>query len=66
MLGAGVHYLEDSGVEIAGTRWWGSPWQPEFNSWAFNLPRGEPLSEKWALIPDDVDVLVTHSPPAMI
>ena len=64
LLGPEVHYLEDSGATIHGLRWWGSPWQPEYRQWAFNLPRGRPLSEKWALIPDSVDILVTHAPPA--
>jgi hypothetical protein len=41
---------------------WGSPWQPEFHNWAFNLPRGEKLKEKWDMIPTDVDILVTHGP----
>jgi len=59
----GVHYLEDSGIEIDGVSFWGSPWQPEFNHWAFNLYRGEQLAQKWALIPDDTDVLITHGPP---
>lgn len=63
LLGPGVIYLEDSGVVVEGVRFWGSPWQPAFNDWAFNLPRGEPLREKWALIPADTDVLVTHGPP---
>jgi Icc-related predicted phosphoesterase len=58
-----VHYLQDSGVEIEGLRVWGSPWQPRFYDWAFNLDRGAPLAEKWALIPDDTDILVTHGPP---
>lgn len=40
-----------------------TPWQPEFCNWAFNLPRGEKLLEKWKLIPSDTDVLVTHTPP---
>lgn len=62
-LGAGVIYLEDSEVVIDGVRFWGSPWQPAFNDWAFNLPRGEPLAAKWALIPAGIDVLVTHGPP---
>src|SRR5262249_2210897 len=31
--------------------------------WAFNLPRGPALASKWALIPADTDVLVTHGPP---
>ena len=56
-------YLENSGVEIDGVKFWGSPWQPEFFNWAFNLPRGPKLAEMWALIPDDTDVLITHSPP---
>ncbi len=63
LLGDGVVYLEDSGTTIDGVRFWGSPWQPEFNDWAFNLPRGAPLAEKWALIPRDTDVLITHGPP---
>ncbi|HMY14685.1 MAG TPA: metallophosphatase domain-containing protein [Polyangium sp.] len=60
---AGCHYLLDSGVEIDGLRFWGSPWQPWFLDWAFNLPRGAALRAKWDLIPTDTDVLVTHGPP---
>jgi len=60
---AGVTYLQDSGTEVAGLRIWGSPWQPWFYDWAFNLPRGEALREKWDMIPDGTDVLVTHGPP---
>jgi predicted phosphodiesterase len=56
-------YLCDTGREIEGVTIWGSPWQPWFFDWAFNLPRGEKLREKWALIPDGIDVLVTHGPP---
>lgn len=61
---AGLDYLLDSGVEIDGRRFWGSPWQPWFLSWAFNLPRGEALQAKWDLIPPGTDVLVTHGPPS--
>ena len=56
-------YLQDSGVTIEGIRIWGTPWQPEFHNWAFNLPRGEALRAKWGLIPSDTDVLITHGPP---
>jgi len=56
-------YLLDSSTTAMGLRFWGSPWQPWFYDWSFNLPRGEKLREKWALIPDDVDILVTHGPP---
>jgi Icc-related predicted phosphoesterase len=56
-------YLMDSGIEIEGIKFWGSPWQPEFYNWAFNLPRGPELARTWAKIPDDTDVLITHGPP---
>lgn len=63
----GITYLEDSGIEIDGFKIWGSPWQPEFNHWAFNLSRYEgELAEKWAMIPEDTDILVTHCPPRHI
>lgn len=58
-----VTYLCDEGACVAGLRMWGSPWQPWFFDWAFNLPRGQALRDKWDLIPDDTDVLVTHGPP---
>jgi len=56
-------YLQDSEVTVEGLRFWGSPWQPWFHDWAFNLPRGAALAERWALVPSGVDVLVTHGPP---
>jgi predicted phosphodiesterase len=58
-----VVYLEDSEIVIDGVRFWGSPWQPAYNDWFFNLPRGAALAEKWARIPEGIDVLVTHGPP---
>ncbi|MEX1364135.1 MAG: metallophosphatase domain-containing protein [Nannocystaceae bacterium] len=63
MLEAVATYLQDSEVTIDGVRIWGSPWQPEFFHWAFNLPRGEALAAKWAQVPAGVDVLITHGPP---
>jgi len=66
ILERGITYLQDSGCEIEGVKFWGSPWQPWFFDWAFNLERGEQLRRKWALIPDDTDVLITHGPPAGI
>ncbi len=63
LIPSDVTYLRDSGRTIDGVNFWGSPWQPWFNDWAFNLQRGQEIAEKGALIPDDVDVLVTHGPP---
>ncbi len=61
-----VHYLEDSEVVLEGIKFYGSPWQPEFHNWGFNLPRGKKLADKWSMIPKDTDILITHSPPANI
>ena len=52
--------IEGGGPEV---KIWGSPWQPEFYNWAFNLPRnGDELKAKWDMIPDDIDILITHGP----
>ena len=56
-------YLEDNGITIQGLNFWGSPWQPEFCDWAFNRTRGPSIKEKWDLIPEGVDILITHGPP---
>jgi Icc-related predicted phosphoesterase len=59
-----ITYLEDEGVTIDGIKFYGSPWQPEFCDWAFNLDRnGKALKSVWDKIPDDTDVLITHGPP---
>lgn len=58
----GVTYLNDSGFEINGVKFWGSPVQPRFGDWAFNRDRGEKIKAHWDLIPNDTDVLITHGP----
>ena len=65
-----VYYLEDNFMIIERPEFsrplkiYGSPWQPWFYDWAFNLPRmGEELLEKWSKIPTDTDILITHGPP---
>jgi Icc-related predicted phosphoesterase len=61
---SGIHYLMDDAVEINGVTFYGSPWQPEFQAMAFNLPReGDALRQAWRNIPEATDVLVTHTPP---
>ena len=63
-----ITYLQDSvlhfaseNIEIANI--YGSPWQPEFHNWAFNLPKnGLELEQKWNDIPDNTDILITHGP----
>jgi Icc-related predicted phosphoesterase len=63
-----IDYLQDDWMMVGEeyermVKIWGSPWQPEFHNWAFNLPRGEKLKEKWDMIPVDTDILITHGPP---
>lgn len=62
----GIHYLNDSGIEIDGIRYWGSPVQPWFGNWAFNRDRGPDISQHWDLIPQGTDILITHGPPINI
>ena len=62
-----LQYLCDEGIIYDGYKIWGSPWTLKFkginpNCTAFTGSEEE-LKEKWDLIPDDVDILVTHSPP---
>lgn len=66
----GEDYLCDSGTEFEGLKIWGSPWTPFFTGvnphcTTFMLPEEE-LEAKWALIPDGIDILVTHGPPFTI
>jgi len=61
-------YLCDSGTEFEGLKIWGSPWTKAFKGMnpyckAFTLDTEEELGVKFSLIPDDTDILITHSPP---
>ncbi len=58
----GVTYLMDSMVDIEGVKIYGSPWQPRFFDWAFNVTRGDAIAKKWEPIPKGLDILVTHGP----
>jgi len=63
-----IEYLQDDLLMVGEDydtmiKIWGTPWQPEFHNWAFNLPRGEKLKEKWDMIPVNTDILITHGPP---
>lgn len=62
MQGEGLVYLQDTETTIEGLRFYGSPWQPFFCNWAFNVPRGG-LRPYWDKIPSGLDFLITHGPP---
>lgn len=59
----GLVYLCDGGAEVDGLKIWGSPYTPEFAGWAFMQYRGADMRRHWDLIPDDLDILITHGPP---
>lgn len=64
----GATWLNDSGCEYEGLKFWGSPWTSWFEGinplcTAWTLGSEKELAEKWALIPDETDILITHSPP---
>jgi len=59
--GKSITYLNDSGVEIDGIKFWGSPVTPRFFDWAFN--RDADIQYHWNMIPYDTNVLITHGPP---
>ncbi len=62
-------YLQDEEIIIEGIKIYGTPWQPTFNTNAcdaFALPRGKVMREKWAMIPEDTNILITHTPPSGI
>jgi Icc-related predicted phosphoesterase len=68
-----IEYLQDDWMTVGDSdphdpnvktaKIYGSPWQPEFYNWAFNLPRnGDELKSKWDMIHEDTDILITHGP----
>ena len=58
----GIIYLENDSVEIEGFKIHGSPYSPSFCEWYF-MKKRDKLHEVWQLIPDDTDILITHTPP---
>ena len=60
-----VIYLEDEEIIIEGIKFYGTPVQKHFCNWAFNRDESK-MAQHWAAIPDDTDVLMTHSPPYSI
>jgi predicted phosphohydrolase len=63
-----INYLQDDMYLIGddyskSIKIWGTPWQPWFYNWAFNAHRGEDIKQHWDIIPNDIDILITHGPP---
>ncbi len=61
-------YLCDSQTTFQGLKIWGSPWTKNFFGQnplckAFGFDFETQMIEKFELIPNDIDILITHSPP---
>jgi predicted phosphodiesterase len=62
----GLHFLEESALEIEGKKFFFSAWTPYFQGWAYNAQRGDEIAKHWAIIPDDTEILVNHGQPYQI
>ena len=65
--GATYEYLCDTGTEFGGLKIWGTPWTQWFHGVnpdcdAFMLRSEGQLKDKFDLIPEDTDILITHGP----
>jgi Icc-related predicted phosphoesterase len=60
-LGSGIEVLMDRGVEIEGKKFYGSPWL-RWRGGVYSFETQE-FAAKWAQIPADTEVLITHELP---
>lgn len=59
-----ITYLHNTGVILPnGLRVWGSPVVPRNRHEGFVRPRGEAMRQHWEIMPEGIDILVTHVPP---
>ena len=62
-----IEYLCNSGTEYENLKIWGSPnslWFPEINPHCAAFTGNEDdLKKEYDKIPDDIDILITHTPP---
>jgi Icc-related predicted phosphoesterase len=59
-----IFYLENSGIELEGIRFWGSPsvkWCAPYRHFAYS--NEAEAEEIFSLIPENIDILITHGPP---
>lgn len=57
-----IIFLLHEAKVIKGWKFYGSPWTPRFNDWAYNY-KPTVADLVWRDIPDDTDILITHGPP---
>ncbi len=54
--------LVEQSVEIGGIKIYGSPWSLPFRRWAWMAPEST-LEKIYRDIPDDINIIISHSPP---
>lgn len=55
-------FLQDETHQHKGVNFYGTPWVPQLSGHAF-FQSAKGLRDKWAMIPRETDVLITHTPP---
>lgn len=61
LFDAGIIYLNKEDVVIDGVKFYGDPISPTFGDWCFMADRSK-LHKHWGMIPNDTNVLLTHTP----
>lgn len=57
-------YIEDETVEIEGLKIFGTPWSNPFGyGWAYNMEEEDQTELFDRLVPDDIDIIISHGPP---
>ena len=56
-----IHILNNESITIDRIKIWGSPYSVQFGEWWFMKPDNE-LAEMYENVPDDTDILLTHTP----
>ena len=61
-----VYYLKNNSVSINNIKFWGSPTTPGDGTWAFNELQNLDINKHWEQIPEETQILITHTPPYKI
>ncbi len=61
-LGPHFHCIVDDVIDLHGVRIWCSPWSNTFMKWDW-MKEPERLAVIYDQIPNDIDILVSHTPP---